>query len=210
MSFLPKPALNDWFTLSRVPHRDLLRLHKPETAQHFVQFYEDDSLIIENVSYLAAKALAAGNSSVIVATEPHRQAIERRLADLNLDLSRPCGEGRCVFLDAAETLSRFMVAGRPDPARFDEVVGGVIANAVRCSASGFAFAFGEMVALLCAAGNSAAAVYLERLWNGLALRDRFSLYCAYPLGSLAVEPDADALTQICAEHALAIPAEGPL
>jgi len=41
-------------------------------------------------------------------------------------------------------------------------------------------AFGEMVALLCQDGLFDAAVELEGLWNELAARFRFHLFCAYP------------------------------
>jgi hypothetical protein len=67
-----------------------------------------------------------------------------------------------------------------------------------------------MVALLCCANNAAAAIYLEQLWNELALSHHFSLCCAYPLSSLDANLDLDAVLQICAEHSLAIPAESLL
>ena len=46
--------------VSRIKCPDLLALHKPETSGHVVQFYEDDTFMIENVCYLAAKSLTAG------------------------------------------------------------------------------------------------------------------------------------------------------
>jgi hypothetical protein len=189
---------------------ELLRLHMPDSAQHIVQFYDDESILIENVAYLAAKALAAGASSVLVATELHLEQIRAHLPSsvLNLDALRE--SGRFVTADAAQALSQFMVDGRPDKAKFDDVVGGIVRSAARNSANDFVFAFGEMVALLCAAGNADGAVRLEQLWNSLAERHHFSLYCAYSLSSLGAKPDADALIQICAEHALTIPSETSL
>jgi MEDS: MEthanogen/methylotroph, DcmR Sensory domain len=193
---------------SRCP--ELLSLHKAESAQHIVQFYEDDSSIIENVSFLAAKALAAGDSTVLVATEFHLERIRERLRSYALNLDALNESGRFLAVDAAETLARFMVGGHPDATKFDDVVGGVIRNAARQSANSFVFAFGEMVALLCAADNPGAAIRLEQLWNSLAERHRFSLYCAYSLGCLGRNPEADDLIKICAEHALTIPTETSL
>jgi len=189
---------------------ELLRLDKPETAQHLVQFYEDEAFLIESVAYLAAKALSAGSSSVIVATESHQQQIGERLVRSELKFEAFRESGRYVTYNAAEALSQLMIDGHPNATAFDHVIGGVMRNAAKKSANGFVFAFGEMVALLCAAGNSEGAVRLERLWNGLAHKQRFSLYCAYPLSSLCTECNADALLEICAEHALTIPSESSI
>jgi hypothetical protein len=189
---------------------ELLRLHEPESAHHLVQFYEDESLVVENVSYLASKALEAGTSAVIAATAPHLEQIRVRLADSVPSLDAARESGRYVTIDAAEVLSQLLVEGRPDEAKFDDLIGATIRSAAKNSANGFVFAFGEIVALLCAANNANGAVRLEQLWNALAQRQRFSLYCAYPLTSLGIEPDADALMQICAEHALTIPTESHL
>jgi hypothetical protein len=198
---------NQSFVSSRGRCPELLRLYRPESAQHFVQFYENEAIVIENVSFLAAKALAAGDSCVLVATESHLDQIQERLATsaLSLEALQECG--RYVTANAAEMLSRFMVGSDPDKAKFDDVIGGTIQTAAKNSASGFVFVFGEMVALLCAARNPDAAIRLEQLWNFLAESHRFSLYCAYPFSSLGSEPDADAVIKICTEHALTIPLE---
>jgi len=200
-------ALAKSFSSLRPRTAELLRLYKPETAQHCVRFYECDAVVVENVSYLAGKALEAGNSSIVVATPSHLEAIERRLADFGLNLDDMRKLRRYFVLDAARTLRQFLSDGIPDPARFDAVVGGVMREAVATSADSFVFAFGEMVSLLCAAQNSEAALCLERLWNSLARECRFSLYCAYSLESFGPEPDLDAIAQICSEHHLAVAAE---
>jgi MEDS: MEthanogen/methylotroph, DcmR Sensory domain len=211
MSSALQPETRGSFARSRgVRCPELLRLHESESAQHMVQFYEDESLVIRNVSYLAAKTLAAGDSSVVVATVRHLEQIGDRLAysGVNLDAFRE--SGRYLEVDAIEALSQVMVEGRPDKEKFDRVIGRVVRRSTKKSANGFVFVFGEMVALLCAANNSDGAVRIEQLWNSLAEQHRFSLYCAYPLNSLGSEPDADALIQICAEHVLTIPAETSL
>jgi hypothetical protein len=210
MARLPKLLSNDGFVASRIRSPELLELHRPESAQHFVQFYEDDSFVIGNIAYLAAKALEAGDSSVIVATDPHLNAIAERLLSFGLDLEGPRESGRYAAVDAGQALSRILVNGRPDRESFDDVIGGMVHASLRCGANDFTFVFGEMVALLCAAGDPGSAVLLERLWNSLAQRCRFSLCCAYPIASLGANPDMNVLTQICAEHALTIPAEAPL
>jgi hypothetical protein len=113
--------------------------------------------------------------------------------------------GGYIALAAADTLAQFMVNGSPDDALFDNVVGGVIAQAEAVSAGQRVAAFGEMVALLCGVGNAPAPIRLERLWNELATRPSFSLFCAYPFDRFADDVEGDALLYVCAEHQLSIP-----
>lgn len=174
---------------------------------HFVQFYQDEAVVLAKIARRAASALRIGSSSVIIATAPHRAEIESRLVRRGVNIEDFTLEGRYVMLDAGETLAQFMVDGWPDEARFNQVVGGVLGQAIARSADHRVTAFGEMVALLCAAGNAQAAIRLERLWNELGTRFTFSLLCAYPLNLFANDHEADALLQVCAEHDRAIPAE---
>jgi hypothetical protein len=194
-------------TRSRSP--ELLGLHRPEAAKHMVQFYENDSVVVENVAYLAEESLRAGNPAILIATRAHLDSIAERLTGAGLDLKALGGSGLYVALDAPKTLAQFMVKDWPDPARFQEIVGGLVGRAIGRSADGFAFAFGEMVALLCASNRAKAAVRLEQMWNTLAESYRFSLCCAYPLDSFGASPDVDLVWQICAEHSITIPAESP-
>jgi hypothetical protein len=196
--------------ISRVRRPELLALLRPQAGAHIVQFYEDDIVVLENISYLTATNLKAGNASVLIATPGHLGGIEERLIGSGLDLNGFRKAGRYVALDAAATLSQFLADDGPDKAKFDETVGGIVRRASEKSANGFVFAFGEMVALLCFANRTAAAVRLEQLWNALAGSYHFSLYCAYPLGSFGIKPDLNVVFEICAEHSLAIPAESPV
>jgi hypothetical protein len=205
-----KFSTDELFASSRIRSPELLRLYRPETAQHCVQFYEDESLVIKNVAYLAGKALETGGATVLIATPAHLQAIEERLTTSASELKHAREAGRYLALNAAETLEKLLTDGEPDKAKFDRLVGQIVRGAGESCASGFVFAFGEMVALLCAAQKPDAALRLEQLWNELAKAYRFSLYCAYPLDAFADESDLNAFFEICSEHALTIPAETPL
>ena len=63
-----------------------------------------------------------------------------------------------------------------------------------------------MVALLWRDGKHGAAVHLERLWNELATRHAFGLFCAYPMADVAAGP-ARAMNGVCDAHARVIPTE---
>ena len=60
-------------------------------------------------------------------------------------------------------------------------------------------AFSEMVALLWSQSNPVAALELERLWNALVKRERFSLFCAYPRSCFQNHTEAS-LQSVCGAH----------
>ena len=145
---------------------------------HVVQFYADDSFLLEGLSRFIGSALGAGDAGIVIATQDHRDQLNHRLEGLGLDIARNAAQGRFVCLDAEETLSKFMVDGWPDEVRFTEVIGSVIqrvTSAVKAAQPRVA-AFGEMVALLWADGKSEAAIRLEQLWNDLARKHSFYLH----------------------------------
>jgi PAS domain S-box-containing protein len=176
---------------------------------HVVQFYSDDSFLLEGLSRFIGSALGAGDAAIVIATEAHRNELTLRLQALGLDTVRSSKQGRFISLDAAETLSKFMVDGWPDEARFEQTIGGVlrrVTSAVRGAQPRVA-AFGEMVALLWADRQGDAAIRVEQLWNDLAKKHSFYLHCAYPMSGFAHSQDGDPILKICAEHSHVIPAE---
>lgn len=175
---------------------------------HLVQFYADDEYLLDSIHTFVSMGLSAGESCVVIATPEHCEGIEARLEAGGLDLSAARARGTYIALDAAKTLARFMIAGAPEPGRFAEVVGGIIAQAAR--GGRHVRAFGEMVALLWAEGNAAAAIHLEELWNDLsdAAPTPFTLCCGYPMQGFASEANGAPFADICARHSHVIPAEG--
>jgi anti-sigma regulatory factor (Ser/Thr protein kinase) len=164
---------------------------------HVVGFYErDDELVTAVTSFLAA-AIDGEGSAVVIATAPHRRAIEAALTIGGRDVDDLAERGRYLALDASDTLAAFMRDGRPDPVAFRSVVGAALDNT---AAGGPIHAFGEMVALLWDAGNTDAAIELESLWNELAEERVFSLYCAYAMASLEASGDLTAAKHVCDRH----------
>jgi PAS domain S-box-containing protein len=64
-----------------------------------------------------------------------------------------------------------------------------------------------MVDLLWKSGNTEGAIQVERLWNDLAREYRFSLLCAYAMGSFCRATDGEAFRRMCAEHSHVTPTE---
>lgn len=174
-------------------------------ADHFVQFYETDGFLLNSLSGFIGTAINDGNGAIVIATQEHRQSLDQLLLGNGLDVAKSRANGRYVTLDAAETLSKFMVDGEPDAGAFHQLMGGVIGS-MTDGRSGVR-AFGEMVALLWAEGNHSGAIRLEELWNDLQKAHSFSLFCAYPMHGLGGEKLIEPHSGVCTVHSRVIPAE---
>lgn len=174
-------------------------------TEHFVQFYEADGFLLNSLSGFVGSAINSGDAAVVVATKEHRDGLDELLRANGLDLTRAVASGKYVSLDAAETLSRFMVDGYPENGRFNEVLGGILASVT--DGRSRVRAFGEMVALLWAEGNYSAAIRLEELWNDLQNSYSFSLFCAYPMQGFHGEKFDGPHDGVCGVHSRVLPAE---
>ena len=175
-------------------------------VDHFVQFYETDSFLVESVATFLAEGLAHSEGAIVIATESHRVGIDKKLSALGIDVIRAKENGDYVPLDAAETLSKFIVEEVPNERRFKDVVGSIVERVSKTHSAGIR-AFGEMVALLWAEGNGAAAIRLEELWNELGKRYEFSLFCAYPLNGFDSASNEESFSHICDTHSRVLPSE---
>lgn len=182
---------------------------EPHLNTHSVQFYEDDSFLLDSLTKLVGTALVAGDAAIVIATPAHCEALARRLKARGLDLEVSSSLGRYCAFDAAKTLSSFMVQDVPDPARFHSHVGRILSSILPAAQTELPriVVFGEMVTLLWSAGNLDAAVKLEQLWSDLARSHSFDLYCAYPMKEFNRERHSQAFLDICAEHSRVIPTE---
>jgi hypothetical protein len=141
--------------------------------------------------------LIAGESIIIIATEPHLKALKQRLDRAGVDVAQAVVEDRYIAMGAETALNKFVVSGWPDDYLFTEFVTGLIGRAKRNGRR--VRAFGEMVALLWARGDIAATIRLERLWHEICKRRDFSLLCAYPKAG-CTEDVSDSIAEICAAH----------
>lgn len=180
-----------------------------EHSGHAVQFYTEDASLIDGLSRFIGPALASGDAAIVIATKAHRDALDQRLKERGFDPGNVIAGERYIVLDAAETLTTFMVDGWPDAKQFANVIGEVILRATAAAEGSRprVAAFGEMVALLWAEGKSEAAIRLEELWNDLAHTHSFYLQCAYPMKGFDREEHSEPFLKICAEHSGVIPGE---
>jgi orotate phosphoribosyltransferase len=166
---------------------------------HFVRFYDDSDTLLDEVASFLERALRARGRAIVIATGAHVDGLRRRLDELAGAEGRAPPPSRDVaWLDADTILARVMVDGWPDRARFEYEVGRIVAEA--CAGGTCVHAFGDLMPLLCARGRYDAALHMERLWNELARKLDFSLFCAYPWTLFPSAHVEHVFRQVCVEH----------
>jgi anti-sigma regulatory factor (Ser/Thr protein kinase) len=162
--------------------------------EHEVAVYDDDDALVRRVADFVAHSLDGGVPVVTVTRPAHRRGVDALLAARGVDGVAARRDGLLTTLDAATTMSRFMVDGHPDPQQFAAVVDALVpADALSVSA------FGEMVAMLWERGEVVAALELESLWNAALAQHPVRLLCAYP-GDLLAEADLGDVARMCGLH----------
>jgi hypothetical protein len=144
------------------------------------------------------EGLEQGDSVLVVATPAHWRSAATLLERDGIQVEQAIADGRLTVLDAADTLARFMRGNAPDATKLEEVLGELIARLAE--RPGRLRIYGEMVDVLVEAGNYRGAHRLEELWNGLATRTAFNLFCGYTSGHFGDHRSALALKAICDAH----------
>jgi CheY-like chemotaxis protein len=172
------------------------------THRHEVRFYSDDECFLDSFTRFIGVALNTGNAVIVVVTASHGDSLLLRLQAHGLDIGAAIEQGRYISLDAAETVSTFMVNDMPDPGKFLKVTGDLIAEAAKAVKAEHArvAACGECAPFLWAQGKGEAAIRLEHLWDQIAKSHGLDVLCAYPLGGFQGRVGSYIFDKICAEH----------
>ncbi|PMR72187.1 putative bifunctional diguanylate cyclase/phosphodiesterase [Halomonas heilongjiangensis] len=174
-----------------------------ESHDHVVQFYEDETFLADVVAdYLRAGA-DAGERLLVLLTPAHLAAVLQRLEAGGLDTGAAMASGQLETHDADLMLEAIMRAGMPVEALFERH----ILAGIEAAGAAPTRAFGELVDLLCARGNAAAAVQLEALWHAACHRLPLTLLCGYALQHFDRPEDQSAFDAICDHHSHVLPAE---
>lgn len=162
--------------------------------EHEVAVYDDDAALVRRVADFVAHSLDGGVPVVTVSRPAHRRGVDELLAARGVDGAAARRDGLLTTLDAAATMSRFMVDGRPDPQLFAAVVDTLVPDGAHTVS-----AFGEMVAMLWERGEVVAALELESLWNTALAQHPVRLLCAYP-GDVLADADLADVARMCSLH----------
>jgi hypothetical protein len=175
---------------------------EPDPPKHRVQFYgRNDDVLAANVSHYLGEGLQRGEGLVVIATAAHIRAFANRLVEDGQHPTHAIHEGHLVFLGAEETLALFMADGEPDRDSFRSVMGIVLRQLRKKTGGREIRAYGEMVGLLWNAGNFAAAVRLENLWNEmLSEENALQIFCAYQIDVFGKEFQGGAIDEILCAH----------
>lgn len=158
---------------------------------HSVQLYRDERFLIDTITSFIKVGLDLNGTVLVIVTAQHRKELCTTLTGKELR------NDKLRFLDAAAVLRLIMVEDWPNESQFIHEMETILD---RAGETGQIRVFGEMVAVLCAEGNAAAALRLEELWNMFTRRRRFALLCAYPLSALFEKADQGTRTRVCQLH----------
>src|SRR3954466_13873477 len=161
-----------------------------KTHHHAVQFYRDEESLFTTVAGFLSEGLVVHQPAIVIATLPHRAAIEEHLCGRLIDCARARRIGELTMLDAEDLLGQFMIRDFPDPKLFEKNVGVLIEQAFENAgrAGTTVRAYGEMVDLLWKQERSDAALAVEILWNKLIVKHGLALLCGYSMGSFYKQP----------------------
>jgi hypothetical protein len=168
---------------------------------HAVQVYSTLDELAESAGAYLAAGFDLGDPAVIVATDAHLTSFEGALAARGWTRAALDRGGLLFFAEADATLTAIMAdTDEPSATAFEDVIGGLLDQAVAAFPGREARVFGEMVDLLVQRGEVRAAAQLEDLWNGLASRRAFSLLCGYELNVFDRSTQTAALPAVCGAH----------
>ena len=164
---------------------------------HRLQLFDSPETLTASVSSFFLDAYASGGDLLIVAKPAHRASVLLALREAGCFPEDIRGQQRLIALDAGEILERITRNGLIDTRLFETVVGPLVARLAR---RGNLWIYGEIVELLAEQADFAGATRLETLWNRLAERYPFRLFCGYSSAHFTSTDARAALREICLTH----------
>jgi hypothetical protein len=150
-------------------------------CRHIVYPYTDEEKGINAVYLFASSGLSKGESVVLIMADARCEAITGRLSSGGFDLAALRATGQLECASADSILGECMRDGMLDEPLMKETIGRAIGRAREGSLNRRVRVFGEMVSLLLARNEVAAAERLEELWNEMITAHSISLLCTYTL-----------------------------
>ena len=171
-------------------------------GQHGLLFYSDDMAFVEIATRFVGNALKADGAAIVFATRSHRESLLQRLKEGAFDIDHAIQHDTYISLDVVETFSKSLSKGMPDEARNTEVMNRVLQRSLKARRSEHAriAMLSEWCALLCAEGNSPAAIHVESSGTDLVQKSALDILCPYPVTTLHRHNDGHTFKSICAAH----------
>jgi MEDS: MEthanogen/methylotroph, DcmR Sensory domain len=165
---------------------------------HSLQLFDSQVSRATRIAGYVREGLELGGNVLVVATPTNWRSTAAILEHNGVSIDALVAAGRLTVLDAAQTLAQFMSGNTPDAEKLESVVGSLVARLAQ--QPGRLHIYGEMVDVLAEAGNYRGAHRLEELWNSLAEKTAFDLFCGYTSAHFGDQRTAQALKAICETH----------
>ena len=176
------------------------------TGAHAVQFYEAERFMHRSAASFLRQALDAGDPLAMIVRQRTFDAVVEQLAAPHkigpTDLA-----SRIIFVDADATLPTVMDGQTLDAGRLTHAFSELLAQGRRRREGATLWIFGEMVDLLCKAGNHYAALRLEEVWNTLSAGLPVAAMCGYAIDDFDHDVHATTFQAICRQHTHVFPTE---
>jgi hypothetical protein len=165
-------------------------------SAHAMQLFDSAESLADAVADFCEEGLLRNETTLAIVAEERWHSIAQRLSARGVAVEDGVWRGQLSVRSAERMLKGIMREGRPRLPLMTTSVGPLIA---RLAAFGRPLRiYGEMVDLLAARGEHAAARELEELWN--ALRSQHKVFCGYNAAHFADSRTFDELRRICAAH----------
>jgi CheY-like chemotaxis protein len=161
---------------------------KPGT--HVVQFHEHQEQFRKGIQAFVGRALMERQPCVMIARRSTFDGVRSSLGD-SLDTVR--------FVDADATLDGIMHGSVPDTAAFESGLSRLW-DEMKPPGNGALWICGEVVDLLCAAGNGDAAIQIEEVGQRMVATLPVAILCGYAFEHFDAPVDATRLHAVCQQH----------
>jgi DNA-binding NarL/FixJ family response regulator len=170
-------------------------------SRHEVAFYPDDEGLEAGFARVSRATLNVEGTVLIIASEPHRAHIYRRLQLEGVDLEGEIRAGKYIQGDVAQTLRNLMVGDLPSPLPCAQLVSEVIRKAADTNGEhGRVTICGECAPTLLGEGKLEAALRLERIWDEVTRPYSAHTLCGYMWAAFPSRERSPLFQRICAEH----------
>lgn len=164
---------------------------------HSVRLFDSFDDRVAAVCDFVQLGISDGATVLAVATKQTWAGVDATLRKRGVPIDDHMASERVIVLDAHKELDRFLFRDWPDEGRLESTLGAIVDDLARRSPLRI---YGEMVDILAERGLHRAAHRLEQLWNNLASKHAFELFCGYSAGHFGNERTNPLLQSICAEH----------
>lgn len=172
------------------------------------QFYDEVAPLVSDLGQAMCVALDQGHAVLCAVTDATRLILEEQLTKRGIDVADARARGQYVYLDGEDVLRQITHNGRPDPARFRDLVAWEVDGLVREHAG--VWMYGELAAILWRQGHERGAIELDRLWASVAESEPVVLCVAFPVEALSWPIVVESLQASVAEQIREIAKGSPI